>query len=225
MCIRMTWEQKKWWKPTKKCRRSAIFHPLAWIAVLKLQMSLLCSVLGGFELLCKPVEPLMCSSLCSGLTCSGPTCGLVGLDCGPELALFGWFSSLFLSFFFVFPSCTYTLVANSEKIGLSLLLADARASERKFLTPTGLPSWWWGVPTTNSTNKYPNVKQLSWAINYCAWHILAHVHGRSRRTRAWQWHARARGHTTRMRVAILRACAWLLTAQVYYWQSCVPDSY
>ena len=23
-----------------------------------------------------------------------------------------------------------------------------------------------GLPTTNSTNKYPNVKQLSWAINY-----------------------------------------------------------
>ena len=41
----------------------------------------------------------------------------------------------------------------------SLLLADARAPERKFPMPTGLP-------TTNSTNKYPNVKQLSWAINY-----------------------------------------------------------
>jgi len=45
-----------------------------------------------------------------------------------------------------------------KKIELSLILADARASERKFPMPTGLP-------TTNSTNKYPNVKQLSWAIN------------------------------------------------------------
>ena len=32
------------------------------------------------------------------------------------------------------------------------------------------------------------------------------------------------GHITRMRVAILRACAWLLTAQVYYWQSCLQDT-
>ena len=39
-----------------------------------------------------------------------------------------------------------------------LLLADARASERKFRMPTE-------IPTTNSTNKYLNVKQLSWAIN------------------------------------------------------------
>ena len=39
-----------------------------------------------------------------------------------------------------------------------LLLADARASERKFHTATGLP-------TTNSTNEYPNEKQLRWAIN------------------------------------------------------------
>ena len=31
------------------------------------------------------------------------------------------------------------------------------------------------------------------------------MHGRSRRTRAWQGHARARGHTTRMRVATNRA--------------------
>ena len=27
--------RKKWWKPTEKCPKSAIFHPLAWIAVLK----------------------------------------------------------------------------------------------------------------------------------------------------------------------------------------------
>ena len=33
----------------------------------------------------------------------------------------------------------------------------------------------------------------------------AHVHGRSRRTRAWQGHVRARGHTKRMRVATNRA--------------------
>ena len=31
------------------------------------------------------------------------------------------------------------------------------------------------------------------------------MHGRSRRTRAWQGHARARGHTTRMRMATNRA--------------------
>ena len=31
------------------------------------------------------------------------------------------------------------------------------------------------------------------------------MHGRSRRTRAWQGHAHARGHTTRMRVATNRA--------------------
>ena len=36
--------------------------------------------------------------------------------------------------------------------------------------------------------------------------------------------ARAHGKDIRVRVAILRACAWLLTAQVYYWQSCVQDS-
>ena len=36
--------------------------------------------------------------------------------------------------------------------------------------------------------------------------------------------ARAHGKDMRVRVAILRACAWLLTAQVYYWQSCVQDS-
>ena len=27
--------RKKWWKPTEKCPKSAIFHPLAWIEVLK----------------------------------------------------------------------------------------------------------------------------------------------------------------------------------------------
>ena len=36
--------------------------------------------------------------------------------------------------------------------------------------------------------------------------------------------ARAHGKDMRVRVAILRACAWLLTAQVYYWQSCSLDS-
>ena len=36
--------------------------------------------------------------------------------------------------------------------------------------------------------------------------------------------ARAHGKDMRVRVAILRARAWLLTAQVYYWQSCVQDS-
>ena len=35
-----------------------------------------------------------------------------------------------------------------------LLLAGARATERKFRSPT-----------TNPTNKYPNVKPFSWAIN------------------------------------------------------------
>ena len=29
-----------------------------------------------------------------------------------------------------------------------------------------------GLPTTNSTNKYPNVKQLSWAINYTLPNLL-----------------------------------------------------
>ena len=28
-----------------------------------------------------------------------------------------------------------------------------------------------GPPTTNSTNKYPNVKQLRWAINYIGPHL------------------------------------------------------
>ena len=35
--------------------------------------------------------------------------------------------------------------------------------------------------------------------------------------------ARAHGKDMRVRMAILRTCAWLLTAQVYYWQSCDPD--
>ena len=134
----------------------------------------------------------------------GPEMRFQNLNSGQRMkngtfrALFGGFSSLFLSIFRV--SVIYIYIGSQfwKKIGLSLLLADARAPERKFPMPTGLP-------TTNSTNKYPNVKQLSWAINYCAWHILAHVHGRSRRTRAWQGHARARGHTTRMRVATNRA--------------------
>ena len=39
-----------------------------------------------------------------------------------------------------------------------LLLAGARATERKFRSPTA-------VSTTNPRNKYPNVKPFSWAIN------------------------------------------------------------
>ena len=56
------------------------------------------------------------------------------------------------------PAVSLDLCILQKKIGPSLLLADARATQRKFRMPTGLP-------TTNSTNKYPNVKQLSWAIN------------------------------------------------------------
>ena len=48
--------------------------------------------------------------------------------------------TFFLAFFCV--SVIYRQVANSKKIGPSLLLADARATERRFRTPTG-------VPTTN----------------------------------------------------------------------------
>ena len=58
----------------------------------------------------------------------------------------------------------------------------------------------------------------------CACDIHAHVHGRASCTRAWCGHGHAYGNDMRMRVAMLRACAWLLTAQVYYWQSCVQDS-
>ena len=58
----------------------------------------------------------------------------------------------------------------------------------------------------------------------CACHIHAHVHGRASRTRAWCGHRHAHGNDMHVRVAMLRACAWLLTAQVYYWQSCVQDS-
>ena len=58
----------------------------------------------------------------------------------------------------------------------------------------------------------------------CACHIHAHVHGRSLRTRAWCGHGHVHGNDMHVRVAMLRACAWLLTAQVYYWQSCVQDS-
>ena len=58
----------------------------------------------------------------------------------------------------------------------------------------------------------------------CACHIHAHVHGRASCTRPWCGHGHAYGNNMRMRVAMLRACAWLLTAQVYYWQSCVQDS-
>ena len=54
----------------------------------------------------------------------------------------------------------------------------------------------------------------------CACDIHAHVHGRASCTRAWCGHGHAYGNDMRMRVAMLRACAWLLTAQVYYWQSC-----
>ena len=58
----------------------------------------------------------------------------------------------------------------------------------------------------------------------CACHIHAHVHGRSLRMRAWCGHGHVHGNDMHVRVAMLRACAWLLTAQVYYWQSCVQDS-
>ena len=58
----------------------------------------------------------------------------------------------------------------------------------------------------------------------CACDIHAHVHGRASCTRAWCGHGHAYGNDMRMRVAMLRACAWLLTAQVYYWQTCVLDS-
>ena len=58
----------------------------------------------------------------------------------------------------------------------------------------------------------------------CACDIHAHVHGRASCTRARCGHGHAYGNDMRMRVAMLRACAWLLTAQVYYWQSCVQDS-
>ena len=57
----------------------------------------------------------------------------------------------------------------------------------------------------------------------CACDIHAHVHGRASCTRAWCGHGHAYGNDMRMRVAMLRACAWLLTAQVYYWQSCILD--
>ena len=56
----------------------------------------------------------------------------------------------------------------------------------------------------------------------CACHIHVHVHGRSLRRRAWCGHGHANGNDIPVRVAILRTCAWLLTAQVYYWQSCHP---
>ena len=57
------------------------------------------------------------------------------------------------------------------------------------------------------------------------------MHGRSRRTRAWQGHARARGHTTRMRVATNRAGILLaimrpgvqtysLCFHLFTWQRC-----
>ena len=35
--------------------------------------------------------------------------------------------------------------------------------------------------------------------------------------------ARAHGVAMCMRMAKTCTCAWLLTAQVYYWQSCIPD--
>ena len=51
------------------------------------------------------------------------------------------------------------------------------------------------------------------------------MHGRSRRTRAWQGHARARGRTTRMRVATNRAGILLAIMRpgqlmkLYNWQT------
>ena len=69
------------------------------------------------------------------------------------MALFGGFSSLFSSLFCVLVIYIYIGSQFWKKIGPSLLLADARASERKFRMPTELP-------TTNSTNKYPNVVEL-----------------------------------------------------------------
>ena len=47
-----------------------------------------------------------------------------------------------------------------------------------------------GLPTTNSTNKYPNVKQLSWAINYCSSQLLPYLHwALSNQHLYWPWEA------------------------------------
>ena len=49
------------------------------------------------------------------------------------------------------------------------------------------------------------------------------MHGRATRTRAWCGHVHAHGKDIYVRVEMLSACAWLLTAQVYYWQICFVD--
>ena len=49
----------------------------------------------------------------------------------------------------------------------------------------------------------------------CACHTHAHAHGRAR--------AFVHGVAMPMGMAMTCGCAWLLTAQVYYWQTCILD--
>ena len=66
-------------------------------------------------------------------------------------------------FFYIFSIFIHIIRIFWKEIGPSLLFLTLGTTNTKVRRSTG-------VATANSTNKYPNANQLSWAINYLAPH-------------------------------------------------------